>query len=68
MFLSKVLFDNMGLALATVEIASYIGDQLLLVQRAPPSHGIAFDVLIQQLVGIQLWAVAWKKEKANMIL
>lgn len=57
----------MGFAFTTSEIVADIADQLLLVLRAPASYGIAFDVLVQQLVGIQLCAVTWKKEKTNMV-
>lgn len=56
----------MEFTLATAEITSHIGDHLMLVGRTPASDRIAFDVLVQQLVRIRLWAVAWKKEKANM--
>lgn len=40
------------------KIAANVGHKLFLVMGPPASHSIAFDVLVQDLVRIQLWTIS----------
>ena len=66
MFSLKVLPDNVGLPLVAPEEASGVGDQFLSVLCSPPAHSVTLDILIQQLVRVQLRAIAWKVGKTNL--
>jgi hypothetical protein len=46
MLFLKIVFNDVGLALAASEIASGICDQLLLILRPPTAYRIVFNILI----------------------
>lgn len=60
LFRMKVLSDEMRLALAAAKIAPKTPEHLVLVSGTPATDRVALDVLIEELIGIQLRAVAWQ--------
>ena len=66
MFSLKVLPDKVGLPLAAPEEASGVVDQFLSILCSPAAQSVTLDILIEQLVRVQLRAVAWKVGKANL--
>ena len=66
MFSLKVLPDSVWLPLVAPEEASGVGDQFLSVLCSPSAHSVTLDILIQQLVRVQLRAIAWKVGKSNL--
>src|SRR3990172_11303252 len=57
-----------GLALGTPQVPSHVAHHLRLVARTPSPNGVCFDVLIEQLVGIEIRAVAGQEEEAKLPL
>src|ERR1700687_4902201 len=65
---TEVAADRVGLKLFAVHEAAHVGHQIEEVSRGLAADGVGLDVLVQQLVGIELRAVARKKEDAQATL
>jgi hypothetical protein len=61
MFALEIIGDYVWFALATPEVTPDLADQLRLITRALPTQGIAFDILIEQFIRIDLWTIAGEK-------
>ena len=59
--------DHSRLLLASMQMAAHDGDHLGLVGRSALAQGIGLDILIEQLVRVQLGAVAGQADQANAI-
>ena len=66
MFSLKVLSDNVGLLLVALQEAPGVSDQFFLVLCSLPARRVTLDILIQQLIRVQLWAIAWKVGKPDL--
>lgn len=62
----KVLYHQVGLSASALEVASNVSHELSPIVRTLTAHRVGFHVLVYHLVGIEVWAVARKKEKANL--
>lgn len=51
------------LMLSAPEESSDVAYQLPLIPRALPSHGVGFDILVEQLVRIEMRTVSWQEIK-----
>jgi len=65
MFSLEIVGDDVRFALAAPEVAPDLAHQLRLIARALPSKGIAFDVLIELFVRIDLRTIAGEKKYPN---
>ena len=61
MFLPEIVGDYVRFALAASEVAPDLAHQLRLFTRALPTQGIAFDILIEQFVRVDLRTIAGKE-------
>lgn len=55
-----------GSALGTPQVTSHVSHHLRFVARTPPPNGVRLDVLIEQLVWIEIRAVAGQENEANL--
>ena len=60
-FALEIVGDYVRLALATAEVAPDFAHQLRLITGALTTHGIAFDILIEQFIRVDLRTIAGKK-------
>jgi hypothetical protein len=61
MFPLEIVGDYVGFALAAPEVTPDPAHQLRLISRALTTHGIAFDILIEQFIRVDLRTIAGKK-------
>jgi len=61
----KISPYKVGLLASAHKVASYVAHELFTVMRTLAAHRVGLDVLVHHLVGIEVWAVARKKEQAN---
>ena len=55
-----------GSTLGAPQVTSHVYHHLRFVAGAPPPNGVGLDVLIEQLVRIEIGAVAGQEEKTNL--
>ena len=55
-----------GAALGTPQVTSHVSHHLRFVARTPPPDRVGLDVLIEQLVRIEIRAVAGQEHEANL--
>ena len=55
-----------GSALDTPQVPSHVSHHLRSIARTSPPNGVRLDVLIEQLVGIEIRAVAGQEHEANL--
>ena len=65
MFFIEVIPYDVGLLLATSQIAAHVPHQFGLIAGATTANRVALDVLIEDLVRIQFRTVTGQKEKAD---
>lgn len=65
MLFLKQVADHMRLLLSAVEMTTHTGHHLRLVGRSALAQGIGLDVLIEQLVRVQLRAVARQPDQTQ---
>jgi hypothetical protein len=56
----------MGAALGTPQVTSHVSHHLSFVARTPPPDRVGLDVLIEQLIRIEIRAVAGQENEANL--
>jgi hypothetical protein len=61
----EVAFHNLWLSLSTPQVRAQVRQHFWLVMRSSASHGIALHILVQILIGIQLWAARWQRKYPN---
>jgi hypothetical protein len=66
MFFFEVISHDMWSALAPTQVAAHAAKELDLIARPKLSEGIGLHVLIEQLVGVKLGAVARQEEEADL--
>jgi len=59
----KIAADDIGLALATTEEAPHGRNQFRQGSGASTANGIAFHVLVEHLIGVEVGAVAGQAEQ-----
>src|SRR3954451_7391006 len=64
LFLKQVL-DKCRLLLAPMQMAAHGGDHLGSVGWSALAHGVGLDVLVEQFIGVKLWAIAGRMIKRN---
>ena len=64
LFLEQVL-DKRRLLLAPMQMAADGGDHLGSVGWPALAHGVGLDVLVEQFIGVKLWAVAGQDDQAQ---
>jgi hypothetical protein len=57
--------NDVRFALAAAEVAPDLAHQLRLVARALTTQGIAFDILIEQFIRVELRAIAGQEDQPN---
>jgi len=67
MFLLKEITDDLRLSLAPIQMAAHAGHHLAAVCRTGFAQGVGFDILIEQLVGIQFRTVAWHADQTQLL-
>jgi len=60
MFSLEIVGNNIRFALTTAEVSPDLIHQLHLITRALTAQAVAFDILIEQLIRIDLEAIAGK--------
>ena len=65
MFSLEIVGDDVRFALAAPEVAPDLAQQLYLITRALPPQSIAFDILIEQFVRVDLRTIAGKEKYPN---
>ena len=63
----KVGSDDLGLALGTPQIEANASDHLGLVRGSLPAKGVSLDILVEELVGAQVRAVAGEEEHGHLL-
>lgn len=63
--LSEQVPDHVWLLLATVQMLADRPHQRGPIARPALPHRVGLHVLVQQLVRVQLWAVAWQSDQAQ---
>lgn len=58
---AEITLYFLGAMLSAAEEPSNVAYQFCLGPRSLPPHSVGFDILVEQLVRIQLWAVTWEK-------
>src|SRR3954470_4991768 len=64
LFLKEVL-DKRRLLLAPMQMAAHGGDHLGSVGWSALAHGVGLDALVEQFIGVKLWAIAGSMTKSN---
>jgi len=59
----EVVPHDLGLSLTTAKVAGYVFPHRYDIRRPAAAHGVAFNVLVQKLVRVQVWPVARKIEQ-----
>src|SRR5690606_31566184 len=66
MLFLKQVANDLGLALAPVQVSTHTGHHFGAIGRAALAQRIGFDILVEQLIGIELRTVAWQANEANL--
>ena len=64
-FTQEIIGDDVRLALAAPEVAPDLAQQLRLIIGALTTQGIAFDILVEQLIRVKLRTIAGKENEPN---
>ena len=67
-FFMKILFHPIWLPLSCEQKAPDIADQLRLVEGPVAANGIAFDIMIQKLIGVEIGAVAGQIKQPDVLV
>src|SRR4030042_3295772 len=62
MFFFEVVLDDVGLSRSAPEIGAKVRLHLGRTRGAPPTDRVGLRVLVQELVGVELWTVGREKE------
>ena len=65
MFFLEQVLDKRRLLLAPMQMAADGGDHLGSVGWPALAQGVGLDVLVEQLIGVKLWAVAGQDDQAQ---
>ena len=57
----------LGAALGAPQVTPHVSHHVHFVARTPPSHRVGLDILIEQLVWVEIRAVARQKKEANLL-
>ena len=60
--------NQSGILLAVAQMRPHLAHQLKAMLGAPPTDGIGFGVVVEELVGIQVRPVGGKKEQLDLAL
>jgi hypothetical protein len=66
LFLKEVL-DKRRLLLAPMQMAAHGGDHLDSVGWSALAQGVGLDVLVEQFIGVKLWAIAGQDDQAPIV-
>src|SRR3954452_21136428 len=65
MLFFKQVLDKRGLLLSPMQMATHGGDHLGSVSWSALAQGVGLDVLVEQFIGVKLWAVAGQDDQAQ---
>ena len=63
--MTEVTFHDVRLSLSAPQVRTQVLHHLLLIMRSLPFQRIAFDILVQVLIGVQLRTVRRQREHTN---
>src|SRR3954465_14093412 len=67
MLFFKQVLDKRGLLLSPMQMATHGGDHLGSVSWSALAQGVGLDVLVEQFIGVKLWAVAGQDDQAQIV-
>lgn len=65
-FLEKIAND-LWLSLTAIQVTAHASHHLRSVARPTFPQGVGFDILVQKLVGVQFWAIAWQTDQTELL-
>ena len=68
MFPLKIVGDDVRFALAAPEVASDFAHQLCVITRPLTAQSIAFDILVEQFIRVQLRTITGQEDQPNPLL